>query len=314
MSYGVCILSVVPLRAEASERSEMVSQLLFGDSYEVLEVEGNWLKIKTSDCGYEGFLNQKYHHELTDTQYQELQRQPQFLVSDFMTLLCEEKSQTLFPVFIGTSFPQPNEEGHFNMGDAVFTLPSVSSISETNSQFTIQNSKFKNCQLSTVNCNLTPDSCPLTSEPSQLSTVNCQLSTVNCNLTPDPCPLTPMLSFALRFLRTPYLWGGRTPAGIDCSGFTQLVYKSIGVLIPRDASQQVELGSALDFASEAQIGDLAFFQNEEGRIVHVGMVCAPGKIIHASGQVRIDKLDDTGIFNADKGQYSHHLRIIKRIL
>ena len=286
MSYGVCILSVVPLRAEASERSEMVSQLLFGDSYEVLEVEGNWLKIKTSDCGYEGFLNQKYHHELTDTQYQELQHQPQFLVSDFMTLLCEEKSQTLFPVFIGTSFPQPNEEGHFNLGDAVFTLPSVSSISDTNSQFTIHNSQFKNCQLSTV----------------------------NCNLTPDPCPLTPMLSFALRFLRTPYLWGGRTPAGIDCSGFTQLIYKSVGVLIPRDASQQVELGSALDFASEAQIGDLAFFQNEEGRIVHVGMVCAPGKIIHASGQVRIDKLDDTGIFNADKGQYSHHLRIIKRIL
>ena len=293
MSYGVCILSVVPLRAEASERAEMVSQLLFGDSYEVLEVEGNWLKIKTSDCGYEGFLNQKYHHELTDTQYQELQHQPQFLVSDFMTLLCEEKSQTLFPVFIGTSFPQPNEEGHFNLGDAVFTLPSVSSISETNSQFTIHNSQFKNCQLSTVNC---------------------QLSTVNCKLSPDPCPLTPMLSFALRFLRTPYLWGGRTPAGIDCSGFTQLIYKSIGVLIPRDASQQVELGSALDFASEAQIGDLAFFQNEEGRIVHVGMVCAPGKIIHASGQVRIDKLDDTGIFNADKGQYSHHLRIIKRIL
>ena len=293
MSYGVCILSVVPLRAEASERAEMVSQLLFGDSYEVLETEGNWLKIKTSDCGYEGFLNQKYHHALTEEQYQELLQQPQSLVSDFMTLLCEEKSQTVFPVFIGTSFPQPDEQGHFNLGDAVFTLPSVSSISDTNSQFTIHNSQFKNCQLSTVNC---------------------QLSTVNCNLTPNPYSLTPMLEFAMRFLRAPYLWGGRTPAGIDCSGFTQLIYKSIGVLIPRDASQQVELGDALDFASEAQIGDLAFFQNEEGRIVHVGMICAPGKIIHASGQVRIDRLDDTGIFNADTGQYSHHLRIIKRIL
>ena len=299
MSYGVCILSVVPLRAEAAERAEMVSQLLFGDCYEVLESEGNWLKIKTSDCGYEGFLNLKYHHALSEEQYQELLHQPQSLVSDFMTLLCEEKSQTVFPVFIGTSFPQPDEQGHFNMGDAVFTLPSVSSISDTNSQFTIHNST---------------DPCPLSPDPSQLSTVNCQLSTVNCNLPPDPCPLTPMLEFALRFLRAPYLWGGRTPAGIDCSGFTQLIYKSIGMLIPRDASQQVELGNALDFASEAQIGDLAFFQNEEGRIVHVGMVCAPGKIIHASGQVRIDRLDDTGIFNADTGQYSHHLRIIKRLL
>ena len=123
-----------------------------------------------------------------------------------------------------------------------------------------------------------------------------------------------MLEFAMRFLRAPYLWGGRTPVGIDCSGFTQLIYKSIGIQIPRDASQQVELGQPLDFASEGQIGDLAFFQNEEGRIVHVGMVCAPGKIIHASGQVRIDKLDDTGIFNCDTGKYSHQLRIIKRIL
>ena len=290
MSYGVCILSEVPLRAEASERAEMVSQLLFGDGYEVLETECNWLKIKTSDCGYEGFLNQKYHYELTDTQYQDLQRQPQFLVSDFMTLLCEEKSQTLFPVFIGTSFPQPDEQGHFKLGDTVFTLPSVSSISVTNSQ-----SPF-------------PNSIPL------LSSSTSHLPPPTSNLSPDPCPLTPMLSFAMRFLRAPYLWGGRTPAGIDCSGFTQLIYKSIGVLIPRDSSQQVELGEPLDFASEARIGDLAFFQNEEGRIVHVGMVCAPGKIIHASGQVRIDKLDDTGIFNAERGQYTHRLRIIKRLL
>ena len=112
MSYGVCILSVVPLRAEASERAEMVSQLLFGDSYELLSEEGNWLKIKTSDCGYEGFLNVKYHHALTDEQFQGLKNAPQSLVSDFMTLICEEKSQTVFPVYIGTSFPKPDAQGH----------------------------------------------------------------------------------------------------------------------------------------------------------------------------------------------------------
>ena len=278
MSYGVCILSVVPLRAEASERAEMVSQLLFGDTYELLAEEGNWLRIKTADCGYEGFLNLKYHQALTDEQFQELKQAPQSLVNDFMTLVCEEKSQTIFPVFIGTSFPKPDGQGRFKLGDAAFALPSWSAESAENSEFRIQNSKSN----------------------SHLSPVTCQLST--------------MLEFAMRFLRAPYLWGGRTPAGIDCSGFTQLIYKSIGVQIPRDASQQVELGQPLDFASEGQIGDLAFFQNEEGRIVHVGMICAPGKIIHASGQVRIDKLDDTGIFNCDTGKYSHQLRIIKRLL
>ena len=116
------------------------------------------------------------------------------------------------------------------------------------------------------------------------------------------------------WLNAPYLWGGRSPFGIDCSGFTQIVFKMLGKKLRRDASQQVEQGRLIDFAEQAQAADLAFFENERGKIVHVGIVMEGGFIIHAAGQVRIDKLDHYGIFNEKRGIYSHKLRIIRRLL
>jgi cell wall-associated NlpC family hydrolase len=110
------------------------------------------------------------------------------------------------------------------------------------------------------------------------------------------------------------LWGGKSPFGIDCSGFTQVVYKLNGYKLPRDANQQVNLGEPLSFVEEAEAGDLAFFDNEEGRIVHVGILLNNQSIIHASGYVRVDKFDHYGIFNQDTGKYSHTLRVIKRLL
>jgi len=121
-----------------------------------------------------------------------------------------------------------------------------------------------------------------------------------------------LISTAQLFMGTPYLWGGRTQYGIDCSGFSQIVYLMHGLTLPRDASQQVKLGEEVSFVQEAKPGDLAFFHNPEGRIVHVGIVIKPEKIIHASGEVRIDTLDSTGIYNAAQAQYTHQLRIIKR--
>jgi cell wall-associated NlpC family hydrolase len=118
---------------------------------------------------------------------------------------------------------------------------------------------------------------------------------------------------ALLYLNSPYLWGGKSPFGIDCSGLTQMVYKICGIKLYRDASEQALQGQSLSFIEEAIPGDLAFFDNEEGQIIHVGIIMKNNYIIHAHGKVRIDRLDHTGIFNPELKTYTHKLRVIKQI-
>ena len=119
---------------------------------------------------------------------------------------------------------------------------------------------------------------------------------------------------AKKFLHAPYLWGGRTPMGIDCSGLSQISYKLAGFRIPRDSFDQAGTGSTINLYSEAQPGDLVFFDNDEGKITHVGILLRENQIIHASGKVRIDRIDHQGIFNEETQSYTHKLRVIKRIL
>ena len=116
------------------------------------------------------------------------------------------------------------------------------------------------------------------------------------------------------YANAPYLWGGKTPFGIDCSGFTQMVYKINGIKLFRDASQQASQGEVLSFIEESTPGDLAFFDNAEGLIIHVGIIMEDHYIIHAHGQVRIDRLDQTGIFNTETKTHTHKLRVIKKII
>jgi cell wall-associated NlpC family hydrolase len=122
-----------------------------------------------------------------------------------------------------------------------------------------------------------------------------------------------IIDLARKYINAPYLWGGRSLFGIDCSGFTQIVFKMYGIMLPRDSSEQINMGDALNFIEEANEGDLAFFENEEGKIIHVGILIDSQTIIHASGKVRIDSIDHNGIFNQETKSYSHKLRLIKRL-
>ena len=122
-----------------------------------------------------------------------------------------------------------------------------------------------------------------------------------------------ILQVAKFYLNAPYLWGGRSVFGIDCSGFTQIVFKQFNLYLHRDAYQQAQQGELINFLEEAKTGDLAFFDNSDGHITHVGIIIDNNKIIHASGKVRIDFIDSQGIFNHELQRYTHTLRIIKRI-
>lgn len=255
MRYGIAKLSVVPIRKETAHRSEQVSQLLFGEIYEVIGQQGNWLNIRCHFDNYQGWIDENQHYELSDRDFNQIAgNDPGVAIELVSGASSSHQSISIvagssLPFFDGMNFKIGKEKFIYN-GQAV-------------------QSDAKNVSM--------------------------------------------FERVALKYLNAPYLWGGRSPFGIDCSGFTQVVYKSIGVKLLRDAYQQADQGSIINFVEEAQPGDLAFFNNEEGRITHVGIVLKDRRIIHASGKVRIDKLDHFGIYNETKEKYSHQLKILKRI-
>jgi hypothetical protein len=252
--YGICNLAIIPLRAEPNDRSEMVSQVLFGEHFEVLETQKNWSKVKLFFDGYEGWIDSKQLVNINENEFNELSNSELILNADLIDYV-SNSSNFLLPITLGASLSFLNFE-----------------------TINYQNFEFEGLKITGIK------------------------------------PKENLLKTAFLYLNAPYLWGGITPFGIDCSGFTQMVYKLNGYKLLRDASQQATQGDALSFIEESEPGDLAFFDNEEGKIIHVGIIMSDNYIIHASGKVRIDRLDHLGIYNSETDRHTHKLRVIKKIV
>ena len=237
------------MRLEASDTSEMVTQLLYGEFFKIIESRKNWSKIRNAFDNYEGWIDTKQYIEISSEIYHELNAEELKVTTDIMEFVSDE-SETLISIPIGSNLNALNQMNHKHDG----------------------------------------------------------------NFAQGKLPKEKLIETALLFINAPYLWGGKSPFGIDCSGFTQLVYKLNGYQILRDAKEQATQGETLSFIEESEPGDLAFFDNNEGIITHVGIIMSDNYIIHAHGKVRIDRMDHSGIFNLELKRHSHKLRVIKRII
>lgn len=260
MRYAIANLSMIPVRKEPAEQSEMVTQVLFGEHYKIIEETEKWNRIEMAFDGYIGWIDRKMVFEVSETYYQLLDENEPFVTTEPVNrVVCKLKSPAL--IVAGSSLPDFDKERN------IFQINNIS--------------------------------CVFAGGYSKINTSNIRQS---------------ILVEANKYLNAPYLWGGRTPFGIDCSGFSQIVYKINGFKIPRDASQQIKKGRELKSRDEVLPGDLAFFHNEKGRITHVGIMINKEEIIHASGKVRVDKIDQKGIFNEDINQYTHDLTMIRNLI
>ncbi len=257
MKYGICPLSIVPVRREAEDSSEMVTQLLFGEAFKIIRETKKWLHVQLAYDQYEGWIDRKQFLEVSEELFKTISVAQSTITTDLVDVVINARTNRMTPIVMGSTLPY-FDDGDFKLAEDFF--------------------KYEGA------------------------------------VTKGVLPKEQLAENAYMYLHAPYLWGGRSPFGIDCSGFTQMVYKMNGVRLRRDASQQATQGEVLSFIEETEPGDLAFFDNNEGTITHVGIILEDNHIIHASGQVRIDKLDQQGIFNRDLGTHTHKLRLIKKVI
>jgi cell wall-associated NlpC family hydrolase len=252
--FAICTVSAAPVRKEPSHRTEMVNQLLFGDTVQIIEEKEEWFKIITVFDNYEGWVT---NHMLTGI---------------------NESQGNHLPVFIASGLI--NSVMH---NDQLITAPMGSSLTGFD-------------------------------EKTSLLWDYSYIYQGSYNKMGQPFDKELLLKLVQLWINAPYMWGGKTYLGVDCSGFVQTVYKVLGVPLKRDAFQQAEQGMEVNSIEEVQAGDLAFFINSSGKIVHVGILLDNSQIVHASGKVRIDPFEKNGIINKETGNRTHTLHSIKRVI
>ena len=258
MEFGVCLLSIVPVRIEPSSKFEMVTQILFGESFSIIDKYKDWYKVRLAYDSYEGWVDKIQIHKISQNEYQRLNSEESQVTLELVQKIKNVSLNKSFNIVIGSNIP-PLNNGIFKINNEEFYFDGAISGSAKQEKNKI-------------------------------------------------------IEYTKLFINTPFLWGGKTPFGIDCSGLTQICYKLCGIKLMRDASQQASQGEIITFISEATPGDLLFFDNEVGDIIHSGILLPDNKVIHASGKVKIDDIDHHGIFNYESQKYSHKLRLIKKII
>lgn len=244
--YGICHLSIVPVRLEPTESAPMHTQLLFGELLQVIDKQEQWSYIRLLYDNTEGWIANNQFTEISDKDYKKALKKKEKYAHRWLTKL------------------------RLKTGDDLFLhIPKGATLAHNHLLHTSQS----------------------TQRPTNKGIV----------------------ATAFEYLNVPFLAGGKTPFGIDAAGLVQMVFKLNGIHLPRTAEKQAACGVSLSFLEESEAGDLAFFDDEEGHIMHVGILLGDNRIIHSFGKVRIDRLDHIGIFNNELRNYTHQLRLLKKI-
>lgn len=274
--HAIVLHSVVPVRLEPREGAEQETQLLFGEVCQITETLPRWYKIRNEADGEEGYVDAIMITPMSDEEYtahSAALSSGRARVKMPMTYAVSENNQQTIPLTLGTRLPN-----------------------YTNGQFEVLGVTFR------------IDSASVAEQPLPL----------NANT---------LMQVTRFLLNTPYLWGGKNALGLDCSGLTQTVMSLFGTDLPRNASQQAKCGTEVKQLKDAQAGDLVFFDhadpNCEGtlphnctnntRIIHVGLLLDAERVLHCSGRVKIERIDERGIWSAERQAYSHHLAAIRRL-